>query len=64
MSLVFSDFFFMKSGDHRAGFSRKMSFAQKTAQNGLKWTVSIISQNGVKVKVIFISDILHDVKGR
>ena len=39
-----------------------MSFAQKRAQNGLKWTVSIISQNGLKVKVIFFSDILHEVK--
>ena len=44
-------------------FSRKMSFSQKSAQNGLKWTVSIISQNGLKVKVIFFSDILHEVKG-
>ena len=28
-----------------------------------KMTVSIISQNGLKVKVIFFSDILHEVKG-
>ena len=44
-------------------FSRKMSFAQKWAQNGLKWTVSIIFQNGLKVKVIFFSAILQEVKG-
>ena len=62
----FSDFFCMKLGYHKHSkvtkryFSRKMSFAKK---KGLKWTVSIISQNGLKVKVIFFSDILHEVKG-
>ena len=46
----------MKLGEHKLSkvtepyFSRKMSFAQKRAQNGLKWTVSIISQNGLKGK--------------
>ena len=59
----------MKLGYHKQSkvtepyFSRKMSFAQKRAQNDLKWTVSIISRNGLKVKVIFFSDILHEVKG-
>ena len=61
--------FFLKLGYHKHSkvtepyFSRKMSFSQKSAQNGLKWTVSIISQNGLKVRVIFFSDILHEVKG-
>ena len=59
----------MKLGDHKHSkvieldFSGRLSFALKMAQNGLKWTVSIISQNGLKVKVIYFSDILHEVKG-
>ena len=40
-----------------------MLFAQKRAQNGIKWTFSIISQNGLKLKVLYFSDILHEVKG-
>ena len=48
--------FFMKLGYHK-------HFSQKSVQKWLKWTVSIISQNGLKVKVIFFSDILHEVKG-
>ena len=58
----------MKLGYHKHSkvtepcFSQKMLFSQKRVQNGLKWTVSIISQTGLKVKVIFFSDILHEVK--
>ena len=52
----------MKLGDRdRAGL--KSNRALFFPKNGLKWTVSIISQNGLKVKVIFFSDILHEVKG-
>ena len=70
-AISFSDFFlyevwilqYKHSKVTEPYFSRKMSFGQKRAQNGLKWTVSIISQNGLKVKVIFFPDILHEVKG-
>ena len=62
-AISFSDFFCMKLGYHKHSkvtepyFPQKMSFAPKMAQNGLKWTVSIISQKS------FFSDILHEVKG-